>query len=225
MIHRILKFSIQWRLLMVVLALMLVAGGIYSALKLPIDAVPDVTTNQVQVNTLAPAFAPLEMEKYVTFPIEVAMSNLPRKEEIRSISQFGLSQVTITFEEGIDIYWARQQVLERLLEAQRELPAGIAPELAPISTGLGEIYQFTVESEASSNTPYSLMDLRTILDWTIKPMLRTVPGVIEVNSHRWQLVSWHYPDGRPWRRGQDDLETHILHCKGFFFHRGAVNAY
>ena len=182
MIREILQFSIQWRLLIIVLAFILVGGGIYSAVKLPIDAVPDVTTNQVQVNTLAPAFAPLEMEKYVTFPIEVAMSNLPRKEEIRSISQFGLSQVTITFEEAVDIYWARQQVLERLLEAQRELPAGIAPELAPISTGLGEIYQFTVEADSNSNPPHSLMDLRTILDWTIKPLLRTVPGVIEVNS-------------------------------------------
>jgi cobalt-zinc-cadmium resistance protein CzcA len=159
----------------------------------------------VQINTLAPAFAPLEMEKYVTFPIEVAMSSLPRKEEIRSISQFGLSQVTVTFADGVDIYWARQLVLERLMEAQRELLPGITPELAPISTGLGEIYQFTLERErrgegsrtggdllplgtlpvssldGSSRTD-ELMDLRTILDWFIKPQLRTVPGVIEVNS-------------------------------------------
>lgn len=182
MIDRILQFSIQWRVLVVVLGLVLVGVGLNAATKLPIDAVPDVTTNQVQINTLAPAFAPEEMEKYVTFPIEVAMSSLPRKEEIRSISQFGLSQVTVTFEEGVDIYWARQLVLERLLEAQRELPPGIAPELAPISTGLGEIYQFTVEADENSKHRYSLMDLRTILDWFIKPQLRTVPGVIEVNS-------------------------------------------
>ena len=215
MIDRILQFSIKYRVFIVVLGLLLLGGGLYSATKLPIDAVPDVTSNQVQINTLAPGFAPLEMEKYVSFPIEVAMSSLPRKEEIRSISQFGLSQVTVTFEDGVDIYWARQLVLERLMEAERELPPGVAPELSPISTGLGEIYQFTIERESSGNNlavkkdllPPSgssekpaegnsgkeesasetqhtddLMDLRTTLDWYIKPQLRTVPGVIEVNS-------------------------------------------
>ena len=182
MIERILQFSIQWRTLVLVLGLLLVGIGLRSALDLPIDAVPDITTNQVQINTLAPAFAPEEMEKYVTFPIEVAMSSLPRKEEIRSISQFGLSQVTVTFEEGVDIYWARQLVLERLLEAKEDLPSGIVPELGPVSTGLGEIYQFTVESDVDSDHHYSPMERRTILDWFIKPQLRTVPGVIEVNS-------------------------------------------
>ena len=153
MIDRILQFSIKYRVFIVVLGLLLLGGGLYSATKLPIDAVPDVTSNQVQINTLAPGFAPLEMEKYVSFPIEVAMSSLPRKEEIRSISQFGLSQVTVTFEDEVDIYWARQLVLERLTEAERELPPGVAPELSPISTGLGEIYQFTVERESSGGTP------------------------------------------------------------------------
>ncbi|HSE42901.1 MAG TPA: CusA/CzcA family heavy metal efflux RND transporter, partial [Acidobacteriota bacterium] len=183
MINRILQFSIQYRILVCVLGVLLIAAGLYSATKLPIDAVPDVTTNQVQINTLAPAFAPLEMEKYVTFPIEVAMSNLPQKEEIRSISQFGLSQVTITFTEKTDIYWARQMVLERLLEAKEEIPEGISPELAPISTGLGEIYQFTIEADSSVAQQYSLQDLRTLLDWFIKPELRTIPGVVEVNSY------------------------------------------
>ncbi|MBI3950157.1 MAG: efflux RND transporter permease subunit [Acidobacteria bacterium] len=182
MIDRILQFSIKWRILIVVLSLVLVGVGLRSAVDLPIDAVPDVTTNQVQINTLAPAFTPLEMEKYVTFPIEVAMSNLPRKQEIRSISKFGLSQVTVIFEEGVNIYWARQLILERLLEAQKDLPPGLVPEMAPVSTGLGEIYQFTVEADENSNPGHSLMDLRTILDWFIKPQLRTVPGVIEVNS-------------------------------------------
>ena len=182
MIERILQFSIQRRVLVVVLGLLLVGVGLRSAVDLPIDAVPDITTNQVQINTLAPAFAPEEMEKYVTFPIEVAMSSLPRKEEIRSISQFGLSQVTVTFEEGVDIYWARQLVLERLLEAAHELPPGIVPELGPISTGLGEIYQFTVETDEDSDHHHSPMERRTILDWFIKPQLRMVPGVIEVNS-------------------------------------------
>lgn len=200
MIERILDFSIRWRVLMLVVSLGIAAGGTFAALRLPIDAVPDITSNQVQINTVAPAFAPLEMERYVTFPIEVAMSSLPKKEEIRSISQFGLSQVTVTFADEVDIYWARQLVLERLLEAERELPAGVSPELAPVSTGLGEIYQFTVERSEEAPAAASkatgaagpkgfpgltgdeLTDLRTILDWYITPQLRTVPGVIEVNS-------------------------------------------
>jgi cobalt-zinc-cadmium resistance protein CzcA len=204
-IERILDFSIRWRVLMLVVAIGIVGAGVYAALRVPIDAVPDITSNQVQINTVAPAFAPLEMERYVTFPIEVAMSSLPRKEEIRSISQFGLSQVTVTFADEVDIYWARQLVLERLLEAERELPPGVAPELAPVSTGLGEIYQFTVEralepavvegsADPDDREPLApeafpglsgdeLTDLRTILDWYITPQLRTVPGVIEVNSY------------------------------------------
>ena len=181
-VNRILHFSIHYRILISVLGIALIAVGLYSASRLPIDAVPDVTTNQVQINTVAPAFAPLEMEKYITFPIEVALSNLPEKEKIRSISQFGLSQVTVTFQEETDIYWARQMVLERLLEAKEELPEGVTPELAPISTGLGEIYQFTVEVDPSSSKKYSLQELRTFLDWIIKPQLRTIPGIVEVNS-------------------------------------------
>ncbi|HXH24810.1 MAG TPA: efflux RND transporter permease subunit [Vicinamibacterales bacterium] len=205
MIERILDFSIRWRVLMLVVAAGIVAAGMYAALRLPIDAVPDITSNQVQINTLAPGFAPEEMERYVTFPIEVAMSTVPRKEEIRSISQFGLSQVTVTFADDVDIYWARQLVLERLLEAERELPPGVSPELAPVSTGLGEIYQFTVERDEQATAASAqltsdaateangtgfpglsgdeLTDLRTILDWYITPQLRTVPGVIEVNSY------------------------------------------
>src|SRR5439155_8943736 len=181
MVDRLIAWSIRWRLFVVLLAVALIGGGIYAAIGLPIDAVPDVTTNQVQINTVAPAFTPLEMEQYVTSPIEVAMSSLPRKEEIRSISQFGLSQVTIVFPDDADLYTARQLVLERLRDVERDLPPGVAPELAPISTGLGEIYQFTV-SDATGQGGSSLMDLRTLLDWFIKPQLRTVPGVIEVNS-------------------------------------------
>jgi len=182
MINRIVEFSIRWRLFIVVFALVLVGLGLRAALDLPIDAVPDVTTNQVQINATAPGFAPVEMEKYVTFPIELAMSNLPRKVEIRSISQFGLSQVTVIFEEGVDIYWARQLVLERLIQTREDLPPGVTPKLAPISTGLGEIYQFTLEDEGTGAQSYSPMELRTLLDWRIKPELRTVPGVIDVNS-------------------------------------------
>jgi len=197
MIERILAFSIRWRVLVIVAGIVLLGAGMFAALRLPIDAVPDITNTQVQINTVAPAFAPLEMEQYVTFPIEVAMSSLPRKQEIRSISQFGLSQVTVTFDDDVDLYWARQLVLERLGEAESELPHGVRPELAPVSTGLGEIYQFTVERDSAVAPDADLLpgeetgsglhhdtltDLRTILDWQIKPRLRTVPGVIEVNS-------------------------------------------
>ncbi len=182
MIDRLLAWSIYQRHLVVVLSLFLVGGGVYSLMDLPIDAVPDVTTNQVQINSKSPGFTPLEMEQYVTFPLEIAMSNLPEKEEIRSISQFGLSQVTVVFKDGVDIYWARQLVLERILEAQPELPAGVVPQMAPVSTGLGEIVQFELKVEPDAPRDYSLMERRTLLDWFIKPQLRTVPGVIEVNS-------------------------------------------
>lgn len=181
MIDRIIELSIRWRMLIVLLSIGLIVAGVWAVLGLPIDAVPDVTTNQVQVNSIAPSFTPAEMEQYVTFPIEVALSSLPRKQEIRSISQFGLSQVTVTFPDDVDIYQARQLVLERLIEVGRNLPSGVTPELAPVSTGLGEIVQFTL-TDASGQQRYSLMDLRTQLDWFVKPQLRTVAGVIEVNS-------------------------------------------
>ena len=181
MIARIVEGSIRWRVLVVVGALVLIAAGVYATAHLAIDAVPDVTSNQVQINAVAPAFTPQEMEQYVTFPLEVAMSSLPYKEEVRSVSQFGLSQVTVVFSEDIDVYRARQLVLERLIDVQRDLPAGVRPELSPVSTGLGEIYQFTVD-DVSGTHAHSLRELRTILDWYIKPQLRTVSGVIEVNS-------------------------------------------
>ncbi len=182
MIDHVLAWSIRQRYLVVVLALFLTGGGVYALLDLPIDAVPDVTTNQVQINTRAPGFTPLEMEQYVTFPLEIAMSNLPEKEDVRSISQFGLSQVTVVFNDDVDIYWARQLVLERILEAQPQLPANVTPQMAPVSTGLGEIVQFELNVRSDAPRPYSLMERRTLLDWFIKPQLRTVPGVIEVNS-------------------------------------------
>lgn len=183
MIDRILAWSIQYRFILLAFTAILIAGGIYAALDLPIDAVPDVTTNQVQINAKAPSFTPLEMEQYVTFPIEVAMSNLPRKEEVRSISQFGLSQVTVVFADDVDIYWARQLVMERLADVRQQLPDGVVPEMAPVSTGLGEIVQFVLTVDPKAPRAYGLMELRTLLDWFIKPQLRTVPGVVEVNSY------------------------------------------
>jgi cobalt-zinc-cadmium resistance protein CzcA len=182
LIDRVLAWSIQYRYVLIALAAIIVMGGVYAAIDLPIDAVPDVTTNQVQINSKAPSFTPLEMEQYVTFPIEVAMSNLPRKEEVRSISQFGLSQVTVVFGDDVDIYWARQLVMERLADARQQLPTGVVPEMAPVSTGLGEIVQFVLTVDPKAPRAYSLMELRTLLDWFIKPQLRTVPGVVEVNS-------------------------------------------
>jgi len=183
LIDRILAWSVQYRFILIAFAAILVGGGVYAALDLPIDAVPDVTTNQVQINAKAPSFTPLEMEQYVTFPIEVAMSNLPRKEEVRSISQFGLSQVTVVFADDVDIYWARQLVMERLADVRQQLPDGVVPEMAPVSTGLGEIVQFVLTVDEKAPRAYGLMELRTLLDWFIKPQLRTVPGVIEVNSY------------------------------------------
>jgi len=190
MIDRVVRASIRWRGLVVLLTLAVACLGIFSALRLPIDAVPDVTTNQVQINALAPAFAPEEMEKFVTFPIEAAMGSVPEKEEVRSLSKFGLSQVTITFPDSVDILRARQLVFERLMEVQKSLPDDVRPELAPISTGLGEIFQFTVETKAGYESRYPLMERRSILDWNVIPVLRGVPGVIEVNVYGGQLKQY-----------------------------------
>lgn len=190
MIDRIVKASIRWRGLVAALAVLLALGGLYAAFLLPIDAVPDVTTNQVQINALAPAFAPEEMEKFITYPLEVAMGSLPEKEQVRSLSKFGLAQVTITFPDSMDILRARQLVLERLLEAQKNLPEGVRPELAPTSTGLGEVFQFTVETKPGFEQKYSLMDLRSILDWNVIPVIRNVPGIIEVNVYGGKLKQY-----------------------------------
>jgi len=171
-----------------VLAATLVAAGIgaYSFLQLPIDAVPDITNVQVQINTEAPGYSPIESEQRITFPIETALGGLPRLQYTRSVSRYGLSQVTVVFEDGTDIYFARQLVNERLREAMSRLPEGLEPALGPIATGLGEIFMFTVESEPGATDErgraFDPTDLRTLQDWVIKPQLRTVPGVTEVNS-------------------------------------------
>ncbi len=177
--HKIIEFSLKYKFLVLVLTALLIAGGVNSMLQLPIDAVPDVTPNQVQVLTQAPGLSPLEVEQFITFPVETAMSGLPGIESIRSVSRFGLSAVYIYFEEDMDIYFVRRLVLERMAQAREAVPPGFGtPEMGPISTGLGEIYQFEVRGEN-----YSLMDLRSILDWDIAFKLRSVPGVVEVNSY------------------------------------------
>ena len=186
MIERILQFSIAQRWLVLLATIGVAILGIFNYQRLPIDAVPDITNVQVQVNTEAPGYSPLEAEQRITFPVETAMAGMPRLLETRSISRYGLSQVTVIFEDGTDIYFARQLVNERLLEARDNLPPGIIPSMGPIATGLGEIFLWTVEAEAGARNPegqpYTGMDLRTVQDWIVRPQLRTVAGVADVNS-------------------------------------------
>src|SRR5690606_19002146 len=186
MFDRLIQFAILHRWVALLAVRGMAGFGIYSYNQLPIDAVPDITNVQVQINTSAPGYSPLETEQRVTYPIETVMAGLPGLEQTRSLSRYGLSQVTVIFEEGTDIYFARQLVSERIQQARDQLPAGIVPETGPISTGLGEIFLWTVEAEdgarKSDGTPYTPTDLRVIQDWIIKPQLRNVPGVTEVNS-------------------------------------------
>lgn len=177
----IIGFVLKQRLLVLALTGLLVGVGIWSAVRLPIDAVPDVTNVQVQINTNAAALPPTEVERQVTLPVELAMFGLPNLQEIRSISKFGLSQVTVVFEEGTDIYFARQQVQERLQQAREEIPEGYGtPEMGPISSGLGEVFQYTIEVD--SGFTLGATELRTLQDWVVAPQLRAVPGVAEVNT-------------------------------------------
>lgn len=181
MIDGLIRFSISQRVLILLFVAIVAAGGIYSLRHLPIDAVPDVTNVQVQVLTAAPSLAPLEIERQITFPIEVAMSGLPNIVEIRSISRFGLSVVTIVFEDHVNTYFARQLVAERLSEAREQIPESIgSPEMGPISTGLGEIYQYELRAKPGSG--YDATSLRTVQDWIVRRQLLGVPGVTEVNS-------------------------------------------
>jgi cobalt-zinc-cadmium resistance protein CzcA len=181
-IAKLIDAALANRFVVLITAVLLVAAGVWAMTRLPVDAVPDVTNVQVQVMTTAPALGPEETEQFITFPVETAMSGIPRVEEIRSVSQFGLSVVTVVFEEGTDIFWARQMVGERLQTAKENIPAGLpAPTMGPIATGLGEIYQFEVRSKPGYD--HSLMKLREVLDWQIAYQLRSVPGVIEVNAN------------------------------------------
>ena len=183
---RIIQFSIQNAIWVMLFIVTWIGVGIWSYQKLPIDAVPDITNTQVQINTQANGFTALEVEQRITYPIETAMAGMPDLEQTRSISRYGLSQVTIVFEDGTDIYWARQQINQRLQEAKAELPDNISPTMSPVSTGLGEIYQWVVKAEPnakkSDGTAYSAMDLREIQDWIVRPQLQRVEGVAEINS-------------------------------------------
>jgi len=189
MLEHLIGWSLNNRFIVIVLSLLILGGGVVAALSIPLDAVPDLTNVQVQVLTNSPSLGPVEVEQFITFPVENAMSGVPNVEEIRSISRFGLSAVTVAFKEGTDIYWARMQVNERLQKARENIPEGMGvPELGPIATGMSEIYQFEVRSATGHD--YSLTDLRTILDWQIAFQLRSIPGVVEVNTFGGELKTY-----------------------------------
>ena len=218
--YKIINFSLNNRFLVLVLVLLVMVAGINALVNLPIDAVPDVTPNQVQILTNAPGLSPLEVEQFITFPVETAMSGLPGIETIRSVSRFGLSAVTVYFEEGMDGYFCRRLILERLPQARDAILPGFGtPEMGPISTGLGEIYQFEIKGEG-----YSLMELRSILDWDIAFKLRSVPGVVEVNSYGGELKTYEVqidPDqllgyGIPMARVFEALETNNANAGGAY---------
>ena len=186
MLEKIVGFSIRQRWFVLGVVALLCALGAWSTSRLPIDAVPDITNVQVQINTEAEGFSPLESEQRITYPIETAISGIPNLSYTRSISRYGLSQVTVVFEDGTDIYFARQLVNERIQEVKSQLPPGIEPQMGPIATGLGEIFMFAIEPEPGARKPdgseWTSTDLRTLSDWVVRPQMRTIPGVAEVNT-------------------------------------------
>lgn len=235
MIERIVDFSLANRALVILVVLIVGAVGVHSMRQLPIDAVPDVTNVQVQVLTNAPALGPVEVEQLITFPTESVMSGLPRLEEVRSLSRFGLSAVTLVFEEGTDIYLARQLVGERLASAREAIPAEYgSPEMGPISSGLGEIYQFEVRGEPTcdgedTDACYTPMELRTLLDWYVANPLRSIDGVVEVNSFGGELKTYEVQVDpallRSFGLGLDDLfdaleRNNVSSGGGYIAHAG-----
>ena len=183
---KLLQYVLNQRLLIIIIASGLFIAGMLAWTRLPVDAFPDVTNVQVMVLTEAPGLAPVDVEQQITFPIELSLQGLPDVQMIRSLSKAALSQVIIVFEDNVDIYFARQLVFERMQSARENLPGWAEPEMGPISTGLGEIYQYTLESDSRSP-----MDLRTIQDWVIAPQLRALPGVNEVNSFGGFVKQYH----------------------------------
>src|SRR5690242_14530899 len=186
MIDALLRFSISRRWVVLFLVAVTAVAGLWSYQRLPIDAVPDITNVQVQINTQAPGYSPLEVEQRITYIVEVAIAGLPKIEYTRSLSRYGLSQVTVVFEDGTDIYFARTLINERLQQVRAQLPGGIEAELGPIASGLGEIFLYTVRAAPEARQPdgagYDATALRTLQDWVIRPQLRQVPGLTEVNT-------------------------------------------
>ncbi len=200
-LERIILLSIRQRFMVLAVVVLLAGLGAWNFTRLPIDAVPDITNVQVQINTEAPGYSPLEAEQRVTYPIETVIAGLPGLDYTRSISRYGLSQVTVVFKDGTDIYFARQLINERLQGAAGQLPPGTEPSLGPISTGLGEIYMYTVEPKPGARrqdgSPWTPMDLRTVQDWVVRPQLRNIPGVTEINTIGGYKKEFHvtpYPD-------------------------------
>ncbi|MEH6703090.1 MAG: efflux RND transporter permease subunit, partial [Parasphingorhabdus sp.] len=186
MLARIIGFSIAQRWLVLAVVVILMAIGVWSATRLPIDAVPDITNVQVQINTEAEGFSPLEAEQRVTYPIETALAGIPKLDYTRSVSRYGLSQVTVVFEDGTDVYFARQLVNERLQAAKSQLPPNIEPQMGPTATGLGEIFMYSVTpkkgARKSDGSEWTPTDLRTLHDWVVRPQMRNVRGVAEINT-------------------------------------------
>jgi len=185
MLERLIGFTLKQRALVIICVLILVALGVYSFTSIPIDAFPDVTNIQVELLSSAPGFSPLEVEKFVTYPVEMVMRGLPRLSQLRSVSKYALSVVTVVFEDGVDIYFARQLVLERLIEAKDKVPPGVEIALGPVSTAMGEVYQYTLEGPRPRDEEGKVRDLterRTVQDWTLVPLLKSIPGVSEINS-------------------------------------------
>ncbi|SEM44117.1 cobalt-zinc-cadmium resistance protein CzcA [Chryseobacterium taichungense] len=191
MLDKIIRFSIKNKIVIGIMTLLLIIWGVWSATKLPIDATPDITNNQVQIITVCPTLAGQEVEQLVTFPIEQSIANVPDIEETRSISRFGLSVITVVFKEEVDVYFARQLISEKLKQAAEEIPKGIGtPELAPVSTGLGEVYQYILHPKKGSEKKYDSKELRTMQDWIVRRQLNGTPGVAEINSFGGQLKQY-----------------------------------
>jgi cobalt-zinc-cadmium resistance protein CzcA len=183
MLNRIIAFSIRNKLIVGMLMLALISWGIYNVTRLPIDAVPDITNNQVLVITTSPSLGAADIERLITFPIEIATRNIPGIIEQRSFSRFGLSIITIVFDDKTDVYWARQQVSERLTELQSQIPQGLGtPTLGPVTTGLGEIFQYVVRPKPGYEGKYTPTELRTIQDWIVRRQLLGTPGIADVST-------------------------------------------
>src|SRR5215211_6935894 len=188
MIESLIALALRFRVAVIGAVLLLIAGGAWALSNLNVDAFPDLTPNQVQVITVAPGLSPAEVENLVSYPMETAMMGLPRTSGVRSISKAGISVVTVSYDDDVDMYFARAQVQQRMQDAVGSLPAGMQPTLGPPATPMGEVFQYLVET---SDTSVSLMDLKTIQEYTIKPMLRTLPGVADVNSWGGMVQQFH----------------------------------
>ncbi|HNC31649.1 MAG TPA: efflux RND transporter permease subunit, partial [Cyclobacteriaceae bacterium] len=191
MLNKIISFSVENKLVVGLFVVALIGWGTFQLTRLPIDAVPDITDNQVQIITVSPALGATDVERLVTFPVEQACANIPGLKNVRSFSRFGLSLVTIVFQDHVDLYWARQQISERLLQVRQTIPDGVGqPEMAPVTTGLGEIYQYVLRPEKGFEQKYGPMELRTLQDWVVRRQLLGTPGVADVSSFGGQLKQY-----------------------------------